>query len=234
MTYPRSIAVDSSGKKVYATDTWNNRIQKFSTTDGINYTLVKTWGSLGSGDGQFNYPYGIAVDPSGNIYVADTINNRIQKFAPVLAPADTTPPTITITSPTEGLITSQNVTLTYSVSDNVSPPADIRTSPSSGTVYSTEGSYNITVTATDEAGNTAAKSVSFTIYAPITGNPEVDTAMGVLNNKYTDPETGLATHGTYVSAVTNKVNEMRKAGKITKEQGGEIVKKAAQSSVNMP
>ena len=71
-------------------------------------------------------------------------------------------------------------------------------------------------------------------YEPITGNPEVDAAMGVLNNKYTDPETGLATHGTYVSAVTNKIVEMRMAGKITKEQGGEIVKKAAQSSVNMP
>jgi hypothetical protein len=56
----------------------------------------------------------------------------------------------------------------------------------------------------------------------------------VIDNKYTDPETGLATHGTYVSAVANKIVEMRMAGKITKEQGGEIVKKAAQSSVNMP
>jgi len=71
-------------------------------------------------------------------------------------------------------------------------------------------------------------------YQPITGNPEVDAAMCVIDNKYTDPETGLATHGTYVSAVTNKVVEMRQAGKLTKDQGGAIVKKAAQSSVNMP
>jgi DNA-binding beta-propeller fold protein YncE len=31
-------------------------------------------------DGQFWHPYGVAVDSSGNVYVADTDNNRIQKF----------------------------------------------------------------------------------------------------------------------------------------------------------
>ena len=31
-------------------------------------------------NGQFNNPHGVAVDSSGNVYVADTGNNRIQKF----------------------------------------------------------------------------------------------------------------------------------------------------------
>ena len=31
-------------------------------------------------DGQFYYPFGVAVDSSGNVYVADSCNNRIQKF----------------------------------------------------------------------------------------------------------------------------------------------------------
>src|SRR5262249_7691545 len=43
-------------------------------------TFVTTWGSSGSGDGQFSFPEGVATDGSGNVYVADTGNDRIQKF----------------------------------------------------------------------------------------------------------------------------------------------------------
>ena len=34
-------------------------------------TFITKWGSSGSEDGQFNYPVGVAVDSSGNVYVAD-------------------------------------------------------------------------------------------------------------------------------------------------------------------
>jgi DNA-binding beta-propeller fold protein YncE len=44
------------------------------------YQFITKWGSFGTGDGQFNGPRLIAVDSSGNVYVADTANNRIQKF----------------------------------------------------------------------------------------------------------------------------------------------------------
>ena len=44
-------------------------------------TFVTKWGSFGSGNGQFNDPNGVAVDGSGNVYVADSNNNRIQKFS---------------------------------------------------------------------------------------------------------------------------------------------------------
>ena len=34
----------------------------------------------GSASGQFNAPFGVGIDSSGNVYVADSGNNRIQKF----------------------------------------------------------------------------------------------------------------------------------------------------------
>ena len=40
------------------------------------------WGSAGSGPGQFNVPYAIAVDAEGYVYVTDINNHRVQKFAP--------------------------------------------------------------------------------------------------------------------------------------------------------
>ena len=42
--------------------------------------FVREWGSSGTGDGQFGGAHGIEVDADGNVYVADTGNNRIQKF----------------------------------------------------------------------------------------------------------------------------------------------------------
>jgi sugar lactone lactonase YvrE len=76
---PRGVAIDAAGN-VYVSDSNNNRIQKF-TNDG---TYITQWGSpggtTGSGNGQFNSPFGLAVDGSGNVYVADGFNNRIQKF----------------------------------------------------------------------------------------------------------------------------------------------------------
>jgi tripartite motif-containing protein 71 len=57
-------------------DTGNDRIQKFDN----NGTFITKWGSKGDGDGQFNYPAHIAVDRSGNLYIADTNNYRIQKI----------------------------------------------------------------------------------------------------------------------------------------------------------
>ena len=41
------------------------------------------WGERGSGEGQFESPMGVTVDPFGNVYVADTGNGRVEKFDPV-------------------------------------------------------------------------------------------------------------------------------------------------------
>ena len=44
------------------------------------YSFLKAWGYQGSDEGQFNYPSGVAVDSSGNVYVSDLHNNHTQKF----------------------------------------------------------------------------------------------------------------------------------------------------------
>ena len=44
------------------------------------YTYVTSWGSSGSGNGQFGGIRGVAVDDSGNIYAVDASNNRVQEF----------------------------------------------------------------------------------------------------------------------------------------------------------
>ena len=73
---PRRIAIGPDDS-IYVVDQGHNRIAKFSP-DG---EVLTVWGSAGNGDGQFNDPTSVAVDPSTNkVYVADPINKRIQVF----------------------------------------------------------------------------------------------------------------------------------------------------------
>src|SRR5439155_20455328 len=69
---PLFVAVDGSGNVLVVGD----RMQKFTNTG----TFLTTWGGPGNGNGQFASPAGVAVDGSGNVFVADTDNNRSQKF----------------------------------------------------------------------------------------------------------------------------------------------------------
>ncbi|MGA2489521.1 MAG: glycosyltransferase family 39 protein [Anaerolineales bacterium] len=70
---PWGVAVAPDGS-VYVADTWNYRVQKF-TSDGH---FLQMWGT-GPGDGQnqFYGPRGLAVDSLGHLFVADTGNKRI-------------------------------------------------------------------------------------------------------------------------------------------------------------
>ncbi|HWY10459.1 MAG TPA: T9SS type A sorting domain-containing protein [Bacteroidia bacterium] len=82
---PIGVAVDVSAN-VYIADFYNNRIRKVNTA-GVISTLAGTGVAGFSGDGgtataaQLNNPYGVAVDVSANVYVADYYNNRIRKVS---------------------------------------------------------------------------------------------------------------------------------------------------------
>ena len=81
---PANLAVDAAGN-LYIADAFNNRIRKVTAATGI-ITTVAGDGTQGfAGDGglaiyaQLNSPWGVAIDSSGNLYIADQSNNRIRK-----------------------------------------------------------------------------------------------------------------------------------------------------------
>jgi len=86
LNYPFGVAVDSNDN-VYIADRSNHVIRKIDTDHMIS--TIAGNGSLGySGDGglatsaQLNNPWGVAVDSSGNIYIADSDNNVVRKVDP--------------------------------------------------------------------------------------------------------------------------------------------------------
>ena len=84
LAYPTGVAVDSAGD-IFIADDENNRIRK--VTNGVITTVAG--GGLSFGDGgpatsaQLSYPFGVAVDSAGNVYIADSENNRIRLLQPV-------------------------------------------------------------------------------------------------------------------------------------------------------
>ncbi len=81
---PAGVAVDDSGN-VYIADYENQRIRKVTASTGIITTIAGTGTAGYSGDGgattsaALNGPLGVAVDASGNVYIADYSNQRIRK-----------------------------------------------------------------------------------------------------------------------------------------------------------
>jgi sugar lactone lactonase YvrE len=83
--HPFGAAVDTAGN-VYVGDLGNNLVRKIAP-GGVVSTLAGQAGVAGSANGSgtaasFSHPQGLAVDSSGNVYVADTVNNLIRKISP--------------------------------------------------------------------------------------------------------------------------------------------------------
>ena len=90
---PTDLAISNNGENLYIVDSENNRIKIYDLTSGDNcpsgtdeviddeVCFDDTFGVSGSSDGRFDIPTDLAVDPdTGDIYVVDSNNNRVQKF----------------------------------------------------------------------------------------------------------------------------------------------------------
>jgi YD repeat-containing protein len=96
---PWGIAVNKVTGNVYVSDPGNNRVEELNSSGGFvrafgwgvspggtrknefqDCTEYCEAGIAGSGAGQFNWPVGVAVDSSGNVWVAESNNQRIQEF----------------------------------------------------------------------------------------------------------------------------------------------------------
>jgi tripartite motif-containing protein 71 len=79
-----SVAVAAGSSDLYVADTNHNRILVYSPTGTLlaRFGANAGDGSQGSGPGEFDHPEAVAVDGAGDMYVADTANNRVVKLSP--------------------------------------------------------------------------------------------------------------------------------------------------------
>jgi DNA-binding beta-propeller fold protein YncE len=96
LRYPYDVALDAAGR-LYVCEFGNHRISVFGVRSSVSgptpntehqtpnteYRFITLWGRPGRAPGEFNHPWGVGVDTAGFIYVADTYNYRVQKFAPL-------------------------------------------------------------------------------------------------------------------------------------------------------
>ena len=77
---PVDVGVDANGF-IFVVDQTGSRVHIYETFDGVNTpALLATFGSAGSGDGQFSNPTSVAFDSSNRIYIGDG-SNRSPEFA---------------------------------------------------------------------------------------------------------------------------------------------------------
>ncbi len=176
--YPSSIALDAAGN-LYVTDTDNHTVRGITPAGAVS-TMAGLPGSSGSADGagadaRFNFPTGIAVDNTGNVYVADTNDDTVRLGIFPAAPLIATPPqsqTVTV---------GQNVQFSVIATGKPAPSYQwyfngVAISGATGASLSltnvstaSAGSYSVTVANT--SGSVTSSTASLTVNAAPSVSP---------------------------------------------------------------
>ncbi len=201
---PSGISVDATGN-MYIADRGNNRIQRWALFDSVGYTVAGSAnGSGGSALNQLQLPAGIVFDNMGSIYVTDSRNNRIQKFAPG-TPVDTVLQT-TIPGAYTLLASSFSGCVTGSPTANLAmaPALKIKASP---TTICESSSVNITVSGSTNYKWTPALGLNKTDQDSIVASPIATTKYTVT----TSPVNGCSASAT-INITVNKQPKVQVIG----------------------
>jgi len=221
---PEGVAVDSGGN-IYIADMDNNRIRKVS--NGV-ITTVAGNGTQGlSGDNgpavsaELYRPEGIAVDATGNLYIADTWNNRIRILTPTGSCTYSVAPT-TLQAPAAG------GNLTVSVQTTAACPWTTSGLPGWITVSgasSGAGSGSVTLVVSPNSGTALSASiliagVSVTVAQPAAAAAPLPTIKGVTNAA--SYATGSVSPGEMVTLFGTAIGPANAAGATTDPATGKL------------
>jgi uncharacterized protein (TIGR03437 family) len=116
---PYAIASDAAGNVFFA-EPYTARVREIFL-NGMISTIAGTGAAGFSGDGglaasaQLNFPWGVAVDRTGDVYIADRINNRIREILTAPPSINVSATEVTVSAPSAGVPAQSNITVSGSI-----------------------------------------------------------------------------------------------------------------------
>lgn len=142
----------------------------YSSNVGLNWTVTDPESAISSTSGCSAVT--VSADTSGTIFTCVATSTGGTTTKSVTVKRDTTPPSVSLVTPASGATYTQGQTITtnYSCTDTTSGVTGCTGTVANNTAInlSTAGTQSFSVNATDQAGNTANKSISYTVGAPTT------------------------------------------------------------------